>query len=119
MRPDSTTTRMSMERHHLSEMTRGWFIGNFSPSLLRTETLEAAVREFPAGASEEWHYHRIATEFTVVISGTVRMNNVTYGKGDIVVMRPGEGTDFEALTDAVTAVIKIPGAPNDKYLRGQ
>ena len=100
-------------------MTRGWFIGNFTPSLMRTEAVEAAVREFPAGSREEWHFHRIATEFTVIISGTVRMNGVIYGKGDIIVIPPGEGADFEALTDTVTAVIKIPGVPNDKYLRGQ
>jgi hypothetical protein len=32
-------------------------------------------------------------------------------------MEPGEGTDFLALTDAITAAIKIPGAKNDKYLK--
>ncbi|MGS4443404.1 hypothetical protein ACKUSX_10220 [Enterobacter roggenkampii] len=38
--------------------------------------------------------------------------------GDIVKISPGEYTDFEALEDTVTAVVKLPGALNDKYLKG-
>ena len=29
---------------------------------------------------------------------------------------PGESTAFEAITDAITVVVKIPGALNDKYI---
>jgi hypothetical protein len=36
--------------------------------------------------------------------------------GDIVVLSPGEVTDFEALTDAVNVVVKTPGVLGDKYL---
>ena len=39
-----------------------------------------------------------------------------YGEGDIIVVEPGEATDFEALEDAMNVVVKIPGANNDKYL---
>ena len=31
-------------------------------------------------------------------------------------MEPGDVTDFEALTDAVNTVVKLPGAAKDKYL---
>ena len=44
------------------------------------------------------------------------MFNNIYRKGDIVVVEPGEATDFEALDDAVNVVVKIPGVNNDKYL---
>ena len=60
--------------------------------------------------------HKIATEISVVISGRVRMNGVEYGQGDIIVMEPGDATDFEALTEAVNVVVKLPGANNDKYI---
>ena len=33
-----------------------------------------------------------------------------------MVMEPGDVTDFEALTDAVNVVVKIPGVNNDKYI---
>lgn len=107
---------MPMQRATLNDMTKGWFIGDFSPTLLNTRDVEVAVKHYRAGDAEAAHYHKIAREFTVVVSGSVRMNDRTYGAGDIIVIEPGETTDFCALTDAVTTVVKIPGAPNDKYV---
>ena len=39
-----------------------------------------------------------------------------YSEGDIIVVEPGEATDFVAITDAQNVVVKIPGASNDKYI---
>lgn len=105
-----------MKTARLAEMRKGWFVGNFEPSLYKTNDVEVAVKRYRAGDHEAAHYHKIATELTVVISGTVRMNGVGYTEGDIIVMEPGEITDFEALTDAENVVVKIPGANNDKYI---
>ena len=44
------------------------------------------------------------------------MNGVEYKQGDIIVIEPGESTDFEVLEETITTVVKIPGATNDKYL---
>ena len=101
---------------NLKEMTKGWFIGNFSPTLFNTEAVEVAIKEYPSGFREEWHYHKVATEFTVIIVGEVEMNGRRYSKGDIVVIPPGEGTDFVALTPVITTVVKLPGATRDKYM---
>lgn len=106
-----------MKTAQLSHMVKGWFVGNFTPTLYRTNDVEVAVKSYRAGDSEGAHYHKIATELTVIISGSVRMNGVGYGPGDIIVMEPGDVTDFVALTDAVNVVVKIPGANNDKYLK--
>lgn len=106
-----------MQHDKLENMVRGWFVGNFTPSLCQTNEVEVGVRTYKAGDYEEWHYHKIATEITVIISGEVEMAGKRWGPGDIVVMEPCEGTDFRALTDAVNVVVKIPGASNDKYLR--
>ncbi len=101
----------------LNDMTKGWFIGNFNPSLLKTNDVEVAVKTYARGDYEEKHYHKIATEYTVIISGRVKMNNIEYGAGDIIVMEPGEATDFECLENGTTnVVVKIPGANNDKYI---
>lgn len=108
-----------MKVAHIDDMTRGWFVGNFFPSLFLTNDVEVAVKHYKKGDYEEAHYHKIATELTVVISGTVCMNGQKYHSGDIVVMEPGEVTDFEALTDAVNVVVKLPGVNNDKYLSNQ
>lgn len=104
-----------MKIARLDDMVRGWFVGNFDPTLIRTNDVEVAVKEFKKGDYERRHHHKIATELTVVVSGRVRMNGVECGKGDIVVVEPNQSTDFEVLEDAVVTVVKFPGASNDKY----
>lgn len=105
-----------MKNAHLDDMIKGWFVGQFEPTVLATQACEVAVKHYKAGESESAHFHKIATEVTVVVSGTVRMVGREWGAGDIVVLSPGEVTDFEALTDAVNVVVKLPGALNDKYV---
>jgi mannose-6-phosphate isomerase-like protein (cupin superfamily) len=109
---------VTVKNAKLADMVRGWFIGNFGPTLYKTNDVEIAVKEYKQDDYEDWHYHKIATEFTVIISGRVKMNRAEYGPGEIIVIEPNEGTDFLALTDVVNVVVKIPGASNDKYLRG-
>ena len=105
-----------MRTASIRDMVKGWFIGNFDPSLLKTNDVEVGLKRYAKGDSEGPHFHRIATEYTVIVSGRVRMNGRFYGPDDIVVVEPGEVTDFEALEDSATLVVKIPGANNDKYL---
>lgn len=106
-----------MKVNNLQNMIKGWFIGNFEPSLLKTNDCEVAVKEYKKGDHEGKHYHKIATEFTVIISGRVKMNGIEYKEGDIIVMEPNEATDFECLEDGTkNVVVKIPGANNDKYI---
>ncbi len=105
-----------MKTAKLNDMINGWFVGNFEPTLYRTNDVEVAVKHYKAGDRESRHYHKIATEITVVVSGTVKMNGNEYKAGDIIVIEPGESTDFEAVTDAVNTVVKLPGANNDKFL---
>lgn len=99
----------------LEDMVKGWFVGNFDPTLIRTNDVEVAVKIYKKGAYEERHHHLLSTEITVVTSGKVRMNGVEYVKGDIIVIPPNESTDFEALEDTITTVVKYPGANGDKY----
>lgn len=105
-----------MKISKISDMTKGWFVGNFEPSLYKTNEVEVAVKTYKAGDNEASHFHKIATEITVIISGTVKMNGVEYSKGDIITIEPGEATDFIAMTDSENVVVKLPGANNDKYL---
>jgi quercetin dioxygenase-like cupin family protein len=104
-----------IEAYKIDEMIKGWFIGNFSPSLYKTNDVEVGIKQYKAGEFEAAHHHKIATEFTVIVSGEVEMNGTKYGNGDIIKINPGVSTDFKAITDTVTVVVKIPGANNDKY----
>ena len=105
-----------MKVENINNMQGGWFIGNFDPSLFKTNNCEVAVKSYKKGDKEGKHYHKIATEYTVVVRGKVKMFGNVYEEGDIIVVEPGDATDFEALEDAMNVVVKMPGANNDKYL---
>lgn len=105
-----------MDKYNLNDFVRGWFVGGFEPTLYNTTDVEVAVQHFKKGSREASHCHKIATEITVIVSGKARMKDVILSEGDIIRIEPGEYTDFEALEDTTTTVVKLPGALNDKFL---
>lgn len=105
-----------MKFANLNDMVNGWFVGNFEPTVLKTNLFEVAIKKYSKGTSESLHHHKIAREITVIVTGMVRMNGVVYGEGDILLIEPMKSTDFESLEDTITVVVKYPGATNDKYL---
>ncbi len=107
-----------MKTDNLKKMKKGWFIGDFNPSLYRTDNFEVGIKRYKKGDKEEAHFHKVATEYTVVVDGTVRMFDIEFSGGDIIIAEPGDVTDFISLTDSVTAVVKIPCVKDDKYIVG-
>ena len=105
-----------MKISQINKMTKGWFVGNFEPTLYKTNDVEVAVKEYKAGDFEGKHFHKIATEITVIISGVVLMNGIEFKAGDIIIIEPNEVADFKALTNSKNVVVKLPGANNDKYI---
>ncbi|MFT3908103.1 MAG: hypothetical protein QM737_01650 [Ferruginibacter sp.] len=105
-----------MQVYKLSDMVKGWFVGNFSPTLLSTNDVEVGVKKYQQGEEDVMHHHKIATEITVVLNGEVEMRGKRYFDGDIIVIKPGESTNFKAITEVTTVVVKLPGASNDKYI---
>jgi mannose-6-phosphate isomerase-like protein (cupin superfamily) len=105
-----------MKIARLSEFTNGWFLGNFNPSLFKSEDFEVCVKNFKKGENEAPHFQRIATEVTVVLSGSVRMGEHILQVDDILTVYKGEVCDFEALTDCKVLGVKFPSLPEDKVL---
>lgn len=99
----------------LSKYFKGWLCGNFDLSLFRTLDFEVAIKKYNKGDFEKLHHHLYATEYTIIAQGKVRMNNIEYITDDIIIIEPTESTDFEALEDTITVVIKTPSVKNDKY----
>jgi anti-sigma factor ChrR (cupin superfamily) len=108
-----------MQCANLTDFTRGWIVGNFDPSLIKTNDVEVAVQHFKAGDSEPRHCHMIAIEITVIVSGAAEMNGVVYEAGSVITIPPNTYTNFKALIDTTTTVVKYPGAPNDKYMESE
>lgn len=105
-----------MQLYNWKDFKNGWICGDFIPTLFPLETAEIAIKRYKKGSKEPSHYHKQADEVTMIISGTVKMNEIIYKKNDIVLIEKGEMTDFMAITAAVTCVIKIPCVRGDKYL---
>lgn len=99
----------------LSDFTRGWLVGDFDPSLIRTKDIEVAVQEYKEGDVERPHIHKEAIEYNLVIEGLVSFNDRLFGEDDIAVIEKGEESRFKAITDAKVLVIKTPSLIGDKY----
>ncbi len=104
-----------MRRHRLSDYTRGWFVGDFEPSIIRTKDFECTVRRYQAGDSEARHVHKVADEITVIVSGIFKMNGETLVADDIVHLSPGDAADFECIESGTTMCVKTPSVIGDKY----
>lgn len=105
-----------MKAFRLQDMTKGWFVGDFNPVALRTQAAEIAVKTYPAGTLEPRHVHKVAPEVTLILSGSALINGQRFEAGSIVVIEPGEATEFEAVTEVTTVVVKVPSVAGDKYL---
>jgi quercetin dioxygenase-like cupin family protein len=105
-----------IERFALGSFKGGWFIGNFEPSLLKTEEFEVSVKYHPKGEIWQRHFHKLATEYNCVIKGSVTIEDETYLEGDIFVVPTGFVVDPRFNDDCIIVCIKVPGKPYDKYI---
>jgi anti-sigma factor ChrR (cupin superfamily) len=105
-----------MKIKNINDFFKGWFIGDFEPTMLKTTDFEVAVKEYSAGDLESNHVHKEAVEFTMVLDGTISMNGIEYSKNDIILIEKGEATEFKSITDSRTLVVKTPSVKGDKYI---
>lgn len=96
-------------------MFRGWFIGDFEPSVLRTPAFEVGVLTHLKGEAWPAHYHKVATEYNVLLEGSMRIAGETIAVGDIFWFEPGDVADPEFLEDCKVLCVKTPSIIGDKY----
>lgn len=105
-----------MKKFHQRESgERGWFIGDFDKAVYKTTALEAAFQHNFKGERSEAHYHKIATEISLITSGMVKVNGEIFTAGQGCIFEPGDVCKCEYLEDTTTMVVKVPGPMNDKY----
>lgn len=105
-----------MRFDRLENFWKGWVIGNFEPSILKTDQFEVAVLHHEAGLHIPVHYQIVATEYNIMISGKMTVNNREVTAGDVFVYEPMEITRVVVLEDTVVVCIKTPSIPEDKVL---
>jgi quercetin dioxygenase-like cupin family protein len=104
-----------MEIRRIEDFTRGWIIGNFDPSLLKTDKFEVGLLQHKAGEVWPKHYHKIGTEYNVLVNGKMIIQDKELNSGDVFVFTPGEIADPIFLEDCTVLVVKTPSMPGDKY----
>jgi len=99
----------------LGRFTRGWLIGDFEPSLLRTKEFEVGLLEHKKG--EKWpnHIHKLATEYNVLIKGKMRVNGIAIYEGEVFTIEKDEAAKPEFLEDCLVLVVKVPSVIGDKH----
>lgn len=104
-----------METRKLTDFFRGWIIGDFEPSVLRTKEFEVGLVSHKKDEFWPNHVHKISTEFNVLVSGKMSINNIVIEPKTIFIIKPGEASKAIFLEDCEVLVIKTPSIPNDKY----
>lgn len=104
-----------MKKHELKDFWRGWIIGNFEPSILKTDVFEVAVLTHKKDEVWAKHYHKLGTEYNVLLEGKMRICGEEINKGEIFILEPNEVADPVFLEDCTVLCIKTPSVPGDKY----
>jgi len=105
-----------MQIYNLENYTRGWFIGDFEPSLFKTDQFEVSIQHYKKGEFVHPHTHKVATEYNVLISGSMSIQGKELKPNDIFILEPNEITDPIYHEDCTILIVKIPCVKNDKYL---
>jgi NDP-sugar pyrophosphorylase family protein len=105
----------SVKKSKLENMTRGWLIGNFEPSILKTDTFEVGYLKHHKGQIWPAHLHKEANEYNILIKGSLLINNEMINVGEIFVIPKGMLTSAKFLEDCEILCIKVPSNTKDKY----
>lgn len=100
----------------LNTMKNGWFMGNFEPSVLKTENFEVGIMSHTKGEKWPKHYHAKADEYNVLMQGKMIIQNTELNAGDIFVIEKMEIADPIFLEDCKVLVVKVPSVPGDKII---
>ncbi len=104
-----------MKTFKLSDMSRGWFIGNFEPTAFKTDSFEVNYRTHPAGESWDYHYHTETTEINLLVDGLMSFNDIELSPGDIFIVEPWQVSDPIFLKDTTVICVRVP-SKNDKQV---
>lgn len=100
----------------LSEFTRGWFIGNFTPSILKTCDFEIAKLHHIKNEKWPFHYHVEADEYNILLKGKMILNGQPINEGTLFIIHKNEIACPFFLEDCQVLCIKAPSSPKDKFI---
>lgn len=104
-----------MKIDNLKNYERNWVVGNFEPSLFKTDSVDVGVLFCKEGEKGDLHYHLNHTEYNIIIDGQVMLENSTLSSGDIFIYEPKDKSNLFFVKDTILLVLKNPSTKNDKH----
>lgn len=104
-----------MKLSKINQFKNGWIVGDFTPSLFISDQVDIGILNCEKGHVADGHYHKLHTEYNVIIYGKAKINNLILSEGDIFVYEPYDKSHVEYLEDTKLLVIKTPATKNDKF----
>ena len=97
---------------------KGWFVGIFEPNLIKKDDIEVGIKRIKANTYPDFHYHKIKTEYTILIEGKIICQTIkkVVESGSIIKLYPYEKNDQYFPIDSLILVINTPSIQGDKYL---
>lgn len=98
-----------------SNMTGGWFVGDFAPTAFHSKDFEVAFKIHKKDEVWDTHYHKQATEINLLVRGKMRIQDQEINAGQIFIMYPWEIADPIFLEDCELVIVKTPSVVGDKF----
>ena len=98
----------------VDSFVRGWFIGDFEPSILRTKTWEMALLKHSKNEKWDFHYHSQADEVNVLLSGRMMLNGREIRARNMFTIPKKQIACPLFLEDCMILCIKTPSVIGDK-----
>lgn len=97
------------------QQLNGWLVGQFSPSLVHSKEIEVGFKCIKKGTLADSHYHKLKTEYTILLSGKLRVGDTILTPPSCVVLEPHFENDHDFLEDSIILIINTPSVQGDKY----
>lgn len=107
---------MEEQEWDVESFVRGWFVGNFEPTLFRTTEFEVGINKHKKGKFCAYHYHKITPEYNILLEGSVTINDKIIQRGEIFTIPIMQISCPIFHEDCKILCIKIGSEPSDKYI---
>jgi len=99
-----------------NDYTRGWLIGNFEPSIIKTTEYELGILRHKKDEKWAFHYHVETKEINILLKGKMIINNVLINEKTVFIFEKNMISCPLFLEDCVVLCIKLPSLPGDKVI---
>lgn len=104
-----------MKKESIKDFNFDYFIGNFNPSLLKTNEVEIAFRSYKKYTIIHPFFRKKDQEIVLITKGCIEYENNLYKKGDILNWAPNEKIYGFIKENTDVLIIRSPGTKSDWF----